>query len=101
MCPGVRPEEELRWLTRCFHGVMCSGHAQDPAFAPGSSEVAVGLFGLFVSCYTVMVVGDLSLGRVRLFATPWTVARQPPLSMGFSRQEYWSGLPFPFLGDSS
>ena len=35
------------------------------------------------------------LSRVRLFATPWTVARQAPLSMGFSRQEYWSGLPFP------
>ena len=32
--------------------------------------------------------------RVRLFATPWTVAHQAPLSMGFSRQEYWSGLPF-------
>ena len=30
-----------------------------------------------------------------LFATPWTVARQAPLSMGFSKQEYWSGLPFP------
>ena len=36
-----------------------------------------------------------SLSRVRLFATLWTVARQAPLSMGFSRQEYWSGLPFP------
>ena len=33
--------------------------------------------------------------RVQLFATPWTVARQAPLSMGFSRQEYWSGLPCP------
>ena len=32
------------------------------------------------------------------FATPWTVARQAPLSMGFPRQEYWNGLPFPFLG---
>ena len=31
-----------------------------------------------------------------LFAIPWTVACQAPLSMGFSRQEYWSGLPFPF-----
>ena len=37
--------------------------------------------------------------RVRLFATPWTVARQAPLSMGFSRQEYWSGLPCPPPGD--
>ena len=33
--------------------------------------------------------------RVRLFAIPWTVAHQAPLSMGFSRPEYWSGLPFP------
>ena len=39
------------------------------------------------------------LSRVRLFATPWTVAYQGPLSMGFSRQEYWSGLPFPSPGD--
>ena len=36
-----------------------------------------------------------SLSRVRLFATSWTVAYQAPPSMGFSRQEYWSGLPFP------
>ena len=38
-----------------------------------------------------------SLSRVWLFATPWTVAYQAPLSMGFSRQEYWSGLPLPLL----
>ena len=36
-----------------------------------------------------------SLSRVRLFATLWTVAHQASPSMGFSRQEYWSGLPFP------
>ena len=40
-----------------------------------------------------------SLSRVRLFATPWTVAHQAPTSMGFSRQEYWNGLPFPSLRD--
>ena len=39
------------------------------------------------------------LSRVRLFATPWTVAYQAPPSMEFSRQEYWSGLPFPSPGD--
>ena len=33
--------------------------------------------------------------RVRLFATPWTAAHQAPPSMGFSRQEYWSGVPLP------
>ena len=40
-----------------------------------------------------------SLSHVQLFATPWTVACQAPLSMGFSEQEYWSGLPFPSPGD--
>ena len=40
-----------------------------------------------------------SLSRVRLFATPWTVAYQASPSMGFSRQEYWSGLPLPSPGD--
>ena len=40
-----------------------------------------------------------SLSRVWLFETPWTVAHQAPPSMGFSRQEYWSGLPFPSPGD--
>ena len=39
------------------------------------------------------------LSHVGLFATPWTVAHQVPLSMGFLRQEYWSGLPFPSPGD--
>ena len=39
------------------------------------------------------------LSQVQLFATPWTVAHQAPQSMDFSRQEYWSGLPFPFPGD--
>ena len=37
------------------------------------------------------------LSRVQLFATPWTAAHQAPLSMGFSRQEYWSGVPLPSL----
>ena len=40
-----------------------------------------------------------SLSHVRLFATPWTVVYQAPPSMGFSKQEYWSKLPFPSPGD--
>ena len=39
-----------------------------------------------------------SLSCVRLSATLWTVARQAPLSVGFPKQEYWSGFPFPSLG---
>ena len=46
--------------------------------------------GNSLSCYKVK-----SLSRVPSFATPWTVACQAPPSMGFPRQEYWSGLPFP------
>ena len=41
----------------------------------------------------------LELSPVRLFETPWTLAPQALLSMEFSRQEYWSGLPFPTPGD--
>ena len=44
-----------------------------------------------------MVLSQLSHGQ--LFVTPWTVACQTPLSMGFSWQKYWSGLPFPSPGD--
>ena len=40
-----------------------------------------------------------SLSHVRLFAIPWIIAYQAPHSMGFSRHEYWSGLPFPSPGD--
>ena len=46
-----------------------------------------------------MKVKVKSLSRVRLFVTPRTVAYQAPPSMGFSRQEYWSGVPFPSPGD--
>ena len=50
------------------------------------------------SPYYEMCVCVKSLSHVRLFATLWTVARQAPLFMGFSRQEYWSGSPFPSPG---
>ena len=44
------------------------------------------------------VKGEMkSLSRVRLLVTPWTAALQAPPSMGFSRQEYWSGVPLPSL----
>ena len=39
------------------------------------------------------------LSCIRIFVTPWTAAYQAPLSVGFSRQEYWSELPFPIPGD--
>ena len=48
--------------------------------------------------YFVFMLHAKLLSRIRLFATKWTIACQAPLSMGFCRQEYWSGLPFPFPG---
>ena len=45
--------------------------------------------------YPFMHLKVKSLSCVQLFATPWTTAHQAPLSMEFSRQEYWNGLPFP------
>ena len=50
-----------------------------------------------MKCLPVCVLSRFSC--VQLFSTLWTVARQDPLSMGFSKQEYWSGLPCPPLGD--
>ena len=53
----------------------------------------------FFPGFCLCVCACYSLNHAQLFATPWTVAHQSPLSMGFSRQEYWSGLPFPPPGD--
>ena len=52
-------------------------------------------------CLEAHVIVVKLLIHVQLFATPWTVAHQSPLSMRSPRQEYWSGLPFPSLGESS
>ena len=60
-----------------------------------SSLLASGGTLCFCVCVRIRVQ---SLNRVGLFATPRTVAHQSPLSMEFSREEYWSGLPFPSPG---
>ena len=59
----------------------------------------------YVSGHTIYCIKDRAVVVVvtksclTLFVTPWTVAHQAPLSRGFSGQEYWSGLPFPFPGN--
>ena len=55
--------------------------------------------GQTINSKVAVFVKVKSLSRVRLFATRWTVAYQAPPCMGFSRQEYWSGVPFPSPGD--
>ena len=54
-----------------------------------------------INLIIILKVKVKSLSRVQLFATPWTVAQQVPPSIGFSRPEYQSGLPFPSPGDLS
>ena len=70
-------------------------HKKKPLWNHSSQYRNASLYSI---CLALVVV-VWSLSHVWLFATPWTVARQAPLSMGFSRQEYWSGLPFPSPGD--
>ena len=61
-----------------------------------ASEAVTTLLISYV-CVRVCMLSHFS--HVWLFATPWTLAHQVPQSMGFPRQEYWSGLPSPHLGD--
>ena len=62
---------------------------------PGSTDLIPGQEAGIPHVYVYMCV----LSHVQLFVTPCTVAHQVPLSMEFSRQEYWNALPFPTLGD--
>ena len=64
-------------------------------FEPPGKTHLMGTADLLEKTLMLGKVKVKSPSHVRLFATPWTVAYQGPLSMGFSRQEYWSGLPFP------
>ena len=86
---------------------MCPGAAEavGPAHGPRPwYRPSMGIAYAFL-VYSVVLIsatqqGDsVILSRVQLFVTPWTVAHQAPLSIEFSRQEYWRGLPFPSPGD--
>ena len=83
---------------RCGGGRFCN--------PVGSSASGGGSNYYYQLLLLIIIIGILILkwkvkllSHVRLFVTPWTVAHQAPPSMGFSRQEYWSGLPFPSPGD--
>ena len=67
------------------------------SFVDSTSSLNLCLF----DAEALPALGCTCAQRVQLFATQWTMAHQAPLSMGFPRQEYWSGLPFPFPGDLS
>ena len=85
LCSAKR--EPLKWAARALQRE--SRLSEQPVLCNGQRARSLQLEKVKVK----------SLSRVRLFATPWTVAYQAPQSMEFSRQEYWRGLPFPSPGD--
>ena len=97
MCPGFH----LWWVEG--HGPGPPLPLQGPTYSswlqPGRSSVKTHWLSgldLCLCCLKYAVFMCVwSMSHVWLFETPWTVALQAPLSMGFSRQEYWSGSPFP------
>ena len=98
------PFKKFQWST--VH-VQCCVSFRSTAKWISFTYVCVHSFSRFFSHtgnYIVLsrvnhiVVVQLSLNHVRLVVTPWTIAHQSPLSMGFSRQENWSGLPFSLQG---
>ena len=98
------------WASLCISTLTgqgaCQGHKSRRirialTWRRGSSEVRWAA-GLYQACSTRFCHSQApSLSWVQLLATPWTAAHQAPLSMGFPRQEYRSGLPFPSPGDLS
>ena len=92
----VRASAAAKSLQSCL--TLCDPHRWQPTRLPHpwdspGKNTGVGCHFL-LQCMKVKVKVK-SLSRVRLLATPWTAAYQAPPPMGFSRREYWSGLPFP------
>ena len=87
--------------------IILSGRSQSPKYMHVSIHIYIfhkGKICIYIYVYTCMYAYMLLLlfshEVVSNFSvTPWTVVHQAPLSMGFSRQEYWSGLPFPSPGE--
>ena len=100
----IHPHGSRLWekQTICEHTAIIPNDFFFLFLNPASGELAILSLGIYLnklktSVHTKSYVCILS--HVWLFGTPWTIARQVPLSMGFPRQDYWSGLPFPTPGD--
>ena len=89
------PSRARECLDPSLRDIRLSDPPRTPALPPrGESSGFSDLFPpLPTTSWRECMLSHFS--RVRLFASPWTLAHQAPLSMGFSRQEAWSGLPFP------
>ena len=110
---GIEALKIIQWLVNPkFSGKSSSWHNQEgvkvsifpvniEAIIPGFASCRQFCAFPFTAPELLLHVypGACMLSHVQLFATPWTAAPQAPLHMGFSRQEYWSGLPFPYPDD--
>ena len=87
----------------CWSGLPfpSPGDLSDPGIKPGSPTLQADSLPSEPPGKPGGIASSVQLSHVRLFVTPWTAVRQAPLSMEFSRQEYWNGLPFPSPGDLS
>ena len=83
------------WFWKCCSGSSVENHLEEDK---RRGKTDTNMRGVCV-CVCVCVCVSVSVSRVWLFASPWTVAHQAPLSMGFSRQEYLRGLSSPSPGD--
>ena len=103
-CPRIQGSKQCCWthtsvwLTpKAYTKLRAQNLRQHMLLVPAGGASLCMCSGYFIcltwvlTCYSWACV----LSRIWLLVTPWTVALQPPLSMEFSRQEYWSGLPFP------
>ena len=95
---GILQARILKWVAT---GVGSPGDLPNPGIKLGSPALPADFYQLSYqgSLKILHGGGGLFAQSCLTLATPWTVACQAPLSMGFSRQEYWSGLPFPSAGD--
>ena len=112
-CRQISQEaDQVVWYSHLFQGTLkclLQHHSSKASILQCSAFFTVQLshpcmttgktIALTRRTFVSKVQTNVSLSRVPLFATPWTVAYQAPLSMEFSRQEYWSGLPFPSPGN--
>ena len=94
VCPRYDVSLTLKWVSALFFDRSVVDLWCNVSFRCTAQRFS------FICVYKVNVKVK-SLSCVWLFVTPWTEDRQAPLSMGFSREEYWSGLPFPSPGDLS
>ena len=95
---GWRPRGELQFTSRVLaRPLFFQGHQS--AFKLRPSTDCVRPTHIMEGVCVCVCVWAQSFSHLWLFATPWTIAHQAPLSMGFSRWEYWNGLLFPPPGD--